>query len=38
VPWLKLPEGARAFDVFYDMQKEWPPESLARRKAILGDG
>jgi hypothetical protein len=37
VPWLKLPEGARAFDVYYDMQEEWPAESLARRRAILGD-
>jgi hypothetical protein len=33
VPWLRLPENARAFDNFYDMQKEWPPESLERRKA-----
>lgn len=33
VPWLPLPEDARAFDVFYDMNQEWPAESLARRKA-----
>ncbi|MEZ5994714.1 MAG: GFA family protein [Hyphomonadaceae bacterium] len=33
VPWVRLPEGARAFDVFYDMKAEWPPESLARREA-----
>jgi hypothetical protein len=33
VPWLRLPDGARAFDIFYDMQKAWPPESLARRQA-----
>jgi hypothetical protein len=38
VPWLKLPEGAHAFDIFYDMKTEWPAESLARRKAILGEG
>lgn len=38
VPWLRLPEGARAFDAYYDMQKEWPAESLERRKAILGVG
>ena len=38
VPYVRLPEGARAFEVYYDMQAEWPPESLARRRAILGDG
>jgi len=26
------------FDVYYDMAKLWPAESLARRRAILGDG
>lgn len=33
VPWVGLPEGARAFEIFYDMKAEWPPESLARREA-----
>ncbi len=32
-PWVRLPEQARMFDVFYDMKAEWPPESLARREA-----
>jgi hypothetical protein len=36
LPWVGLPEGARAFDVYYDMEKEWPAESLARRKAAVG--
>lgn len=36
VPWVRLPEGARAFSAFYEIDQEWPPESLARRKAILG--
>lgn len=36
VPWLKLPEGVPAFDVFYDMQALWPAASLDRRRAILG--
>ena len=31
VPWVTLPEGQRAFEIFYDMKAEWPPESLARR-------
>ena len=38
LPWVRLPEGARAFDAYYDMQTEWPADSLARRRAILGDG
>jgi len=38
LPWVRLPEGARAFEVYYDMAKEWPPESLARRQALLGAG
>jgi hypothetical protein len=38
MPWVVLPPGARRFDIFYDRQKEWPKESLARRVAILGDG
>ena len=36
--WVVLPEGARAFEEYYDMEKEWPPESLARREALLGKG
>jgi hypothetical protein len=32
-PWVRLPEGARAFEAYYDIDKEWPAESLARRKA-----
>lgn len=33
VPWVRAPEGARVFEDYYDMKKEWPPESLARREA-----
>ena len=35
-PWVNLPEGARAFEVFYELEREWPAESLARRRAALG--
>jgi hypothetical protein len=35
-PWVALPDGARAFEVYYDMNKEWTPESLARRRALSG--
>jgi hypothetical protein len=38
VPWVRLPEGARAFKVYYDMKKEWPAESLERRNAAVGAG
>ena len=36
LPWIRLPESARAFEVYYDMKEEWPAESLERRRAILG--
>ncbi|MBV9833754.1 MAG: GFA family protein [Alphaproteobacteria bacterium] len=35
-PWVNLSGGAPAFDVFYEMNKLWPPEALARRKAAAG--
>lgn len=35
-PWVVLPpDGAPAFDVFYDRSSLWPAESLARREALL---
>src|SRR5258705_9367764 len=36
VPWLRLPEGMPAFEIFYELDKQWPADSLARRRAILG--
>ena len=33
-PWVQLPPGVPAVEVYYDMQELWPPESLARRKAL----
>ena len=36
LPWVRLPEGVPAFEVYYDMQALWPAASLARRRAILG--
>ena len=35
LPWVTLPPEVPAFEVYYDMEKLWPPESLARRKAVL---
>jgi hypothetical protein len=34
--WVVLPEGTRAFEEYYDMEKEWPAESLKRRDMVLG--
>jgi hypothetical protein len=36
LPWVRLPEGAKAFEAYYDSRKEWPHESLERRRALLG--
>ena len=37
VEWLPLPEAASAFDVYYDTDALWPPESLARLAALRSD-
>ena len=34
-PWVVLPPGMPAVAEFYDRQKYWPKESLARREAVL---
>jgi hypothetical protein len=34
-PWVTIPEGTPAFEEYYDREKLWPPESLARREALL---
>lgn len=36
LPWVRLPEGAAAFEEYYDSAKLWPAESLERRKALFG--
>ena len=33
-PWVVLPEGTPAVPEYYDMAQYWPPESLARRRAL----
>jgi hypothetical protein len=33
-PWVTLPAGAKAFPEFYDIDKEWPAESIERRRAM----
>lgn len=34
VPWLDLPPDARTFDAYYRRSEVWPPESLARWRAL----
>jgi hypothetical protein len=35
VPWLELPQGARVFDTYYKIADVWPPESMARWRALF---
>ena len=34
LPWVTLPEGVPAYEVFYDIDELWPAESLARARAL----
>lgn len=34
-PWVQLPAGVPAFEVYYDTKAQWPKESLARRAALF---
>lgn len=36
LPWVRIPDGAPAFEIFYDLKTQWSAASLARREAILG--
>jgi hypothetical protein len=36
VDWIKLPDSAAAFEVYYDMKDLWPAASLKRVQAIMG--
>ncbi len=38
LPWVEFPADVPAFPVYYDMRALWPAASLARRRAVLGDG
>jgi hypothetical protein len=35
LPWITLPPGVPAFEVYYDTKTLWPAESFARRQAAL---
>jgi hypothetical protein len=34
-PWVVIPEGAPAFEEYYEREELWSAESLARRQAIM---
>ena len=34
LPWVGLPADAPAFEIFYDLETQWPPDSLARLRAV----
>ena len=34
-PWVVIPEGAPAYEIFYKREEIWPAESLQRRQAAL---
>jgi hypothetical protein len=36
LPWVRLPEGVPSFEEYYETEQLWPPESLERRRALLG--
>ena len=36
LPWVRLPEGAPAFEGYYDSKTLWPAASLERVKALFG--
>jgi hypothetical protein len=38
LPWITLPAGTPAFEVYYDSKTLWPEASLERRKAAMGGG
>ena len=35
-PWVVLPPDTPAVEAYYDRKEYWPPESLARRLALVG--
>ncbi len=34
-PWVQLPDGVPAVHEYYERERYWPPDSLARRAALL---
>jgi len=38
LPWVQIPDGVPAFDVFYDVQELWPAASRERVQALNARG
>jgi hypothetical protein len=38
VPWVAIPADQPAFEIFYEYETQWPPESRARRAAAMAKG
>ena len=36
LPWIRLPEGARAFESIYELDRVWPADRIARLRANAG--
>ena len=36
LPWVTLPEDVPAFEIYYDTEALWPPESLERLRVLRG--
>ena len=36
LPWVGIPADTPAFEIYYEMERLWPNESLARRRAVSG--
>jgi hypothetical protein len=34
-PWVMLPQGAPAFDAYYDSKRLWPTDSIGRRNVLF---
>jgi hypothetical protein len=34
-PWVVLPAGVPAVPAFYEIERQWSPESLSRRLALM---
>jgi hypothetical protein len=37
LPWITLPAGVPAFEIYYDTKTFWPASSLERLRAILAN-
>lgn len=33
--WVVIPQNQKAFEIFYDLEEEWPPEMLERRRLAI---